>query len=66
MSPDLQGSRRLRQKRTIVVLAVLLIGAGLTILFLLQRMPLPMRILVGLVDVFAGVTLLVLVRQKLT
>ena len=66
MSPDLQSRRRLRQKRTIVVLAVLLIGGGLTILFILQRMPLPMRILVGLVDVFAGVTLLVLVRQKLS
>ena len=54
----------LRQRRTIIALALLLIAAGLTVLFLLERMPLPLRILVGLTDVFGGLTLLVLVRQK--
>ncbi|MGH7956335.1 MAG: hypothetical protein ACREH8_04915 [Opitutaceae bacterium] len=57
-------SQRARQKRMVVVLAVLLIIGGLIILLTLQRMPLPMRILVGLTDVVAGLTLLVLVRQK--
>jgi hypothetical protein len=53
-----------RQKRTIIVLAVLLIVGGLVVLFLLRRLPLPMRILMGLIDIFAGLGLLVLVRQK--
>lgn len=57
-------SRILRQRRTLQALAVLLIAGGLAVLFLLQRMPLPMRILVGLIDVFAGLGFLVLVRQK--
>jgi hypothetical protein len=56
--------RRARQKRTITVLALLLIIGGLAVLLLLQRMPLPMRLLVGLMDVFAGLTLLVVERQK--
>ena len=56
--------RRERQKRTVIVLSVALIAGGVAVLFLLQRMLLPMRILVGLTDIFAGLTLLVLVRQK--
>lgn len=60
MSPD----PRARQKRTIQILATLLIAGGLTVLFLLTRMPPPLRILVGLTDVVAGAVLLVVVRQK--
>jgi hypothetical protein len=60
------AAQRIRQKRTIAALAMLLIAGGLIILFALTRMPLPMRVLVGLIDVFAGLTLLVLVRQKFT
>ncbi len=55
---------RVRQKRTVIVLSIILIVGGLVVLFALQRMPLPMRILVGLGDVFAGLILLVLARQK--
>jgi hypothetical protein len=58
------AARAVRQKRMIVILAAFLIAGGLTVLFALERMPLPMRILVGLTDVFGGLTLLVLVRQK--
>jgi hypothetical protein len=58
------AARAVRQKGMIVILAALLIAGGLTVLFALERMPLPMRILVGLTDVFGGLTLLVLVRQK--
>lgn len=54
-----------RQKRTLLVLASGLIVAGIVVLFFLQRMPLPMRILVGLTDVFGGLVLLVLIRQKM-
>ena len=60
--PD--DAQRQRQKKNITWLATGLIVAGLAILFLLPRLPLPMRILVGLTDIFAGLTLLVLVRQK--
>jgi len=53
-----------RQKRTLRLLAGFLILGGLFILLVLDRMPLPLRLIVGLMDVFAGLGLLVLVRQK--
>ena len=56
---------RARQKRPLVALAILLIGGGACVLLLLARMPLPLRILVGLGDIVAGCGLLVLVRQNL-
>jgi hypothetical protein len=67
MSPDLEpdpAAKRARQKRTITIIAVALIGGGLAILLFLQRMPLPIRLLAGLTDVFAGLVLLVVARQK--
>lgn len=57
-------ARRTRQRRIITSLAGLLIVGGLVVLLVLERMPLPLRILVGLTDVFAGLTILILVRQK--
>ena len=57
-------ARRARQKRTLQILAVVLMVGGLVVLFALQRMPMPLRMLVGLTDVVAGLTLLVVVRQK--
>ena len=56
--------RRARQKTIVTILGFALIAGGLIVLFALKRMPLPMRLLVGLTDVFAGLTMLVLVRQK--
>ena len=53
-----------RQKRTLRLLAGFLILGGLFILLVLDRMPLPLRLTVGLMDVFAGLGLLVLVLQK--
>jgi uncharacterized membrane protein HdeD (DUF308 family) len=58
------AAKTLRQRRIILALALLLIAAGIIVLFVLERMPLPLRILVGLTDVVGGLTLLVLVRQK--
>ena len=60
----MSASLRERQKRTLLILAIVLIAGGATVLLLLQRMPLPLRILVGLGDIVAGCGLLVLVRQK--
>ena len=57
-------TRRARQKRTIQLLAGALLLGGVILLFALDKMPLPMRILVGLTDIVAGLTLLILVRQK--
>lgn len=55
---------RLRQRRIVLTIAPLLIVAGLVVLLFLKRMPLPLRLAVGLADVFTGLVLLVLVRQK--
>ena len=41
----------------------MLIGGGVAVLLLLERMPLPLRLIIGFMDVFAGLGLLVLVRQ---
>ena len=64
LDPVKAAANRARQKRTIIALACVLIAGGLVVLLVLDRMPLPLRILVGLMDVFAGLGLLVLVRQK--
>jgi len=56
--------QRARQKRILVMLATVLIVAGLLLLFVLERVPLPLRILMGLGDLVAGAVLLVVVRQK--
>ncbi len=57
------GSRR-KMRRTLTALAVLLVAMGFLVLFVLQRVPTPLRILMGLGDLFAGLVLLVLIRQK--
>lgn len=57
-------ARRARQKRTLTVLAALLLAMGIVVLFFLQRMPLPLRLLIGLGDIFAGMVLLLFVRPK--
>ena len=53
-----------RQKRLVVFLSVVLIVVGAILIFALRRVPLPMRIMAGLGDVFVGCVLLVLVRQR--
>ena len=58
------AARRARQKKILVLLGFGLIAGGLVILLLLQRMPMPLRILVGLTDIVAGLTMLVVARQK--
>jgi hypothetical protein len=59
-----EADRRSRQRVTIQILAVGLILAGLLLLFVLEKVPLPMRILGGLIDIAIGLVLLVVVRQK--
>lgn len=61
--PD-SAAVRARQKRTLTILAPVLILSGLAVLLLLSRIPLPLRLLIGLTDVIAGCVLLVVIRQK--
>lgn len=63
-SPPSDARLSPRQKRTLRLLAGFLIIGGLVILLVLERMPPPLRIIVGLMDVVAGLGLLLLVRQK--
>jgi multidrug efflux pump subunit AcrB len=58
------AAQRARQKRTLVILATFLIVAGLVVLFALERIPLPLRILMGLTNTIAGAVLLLVARQK--
>ncbi len=55
---------RRRQKRTLTLLGTVLVVAGLVILAFLQRVPLPLRLLLGATDLIAGAVLLLVVRQK--
>jgi uncharacterized integral membrane protein len=52
-----------RQKITVNTLGAFLITIGLIVLIFLDRMPLPLRLLVGLGDVVAGLVLLAAARQ---
>jgi len=56
--------QRARQKRILVVLGAVLIVAGLLLLLVLERVPMPLRILMGLGDLVAGAVLLLVARQK--
>ncbi len=58
------GRLSARQARTLRLLAGVLIVGGIFVLAWLERMPLPLRLIVGLSDIVAGLGLLVLVRQK--
>lgn len=60
MSPD----ERKRYGLKLRALAAVLIVGGFVVLLLLERMPLPLRMLVGATDVIAGVVLLVVAKQK--
>lgn len=65
MNGQTDAARKLaRQKRTVTLLAIGLIVVGMVLLTALRRVPLPMRIMAGLGDIFAGCILLVLVRQQ--
>jgi uncharacterized membrane protein HdeD (DUF308 family) len=64
MNAEPRQCTRRKQKRTLIALAVLLIVGGFVVLLFLERMPLPLRVLVGMSDVVAGLVLLVMARQK--
>jgi hypothetical protein len=55
---------RSRQKVILAVLSGVLMAGGLVVLFLLKRMPFPLRLFVGFGDIVAATALLLLLRQK--
>ncbi len=63
-APQSSPARLARQKKIVHALAAFLIVAGVLLLFVLTRVPLPMRIFAGLGDIVAGCVLLVVARQK--
>jgi hypothetical protein len=66
MSSDPAHVAREREKlrRTVLILAPVLILGGIAILLFLERMPLPLRLLTGIGDIVVGLVLLVLLKQK--
>ncbi len=66
MSSDPAQVAREREKlrRTVLILAPVLILGGIAILLFLERMPLPLRLLTGIGDIIVGLVLLVLLKQK--
>jgi hypothetical protein len=64
MPPPDPAAIRARQKRTLLILATVLILSGAAVLLFLSRIPLPFRLLIGLSDLIAGCVILVVVRQK--
>lgn len=64
MAAEVPSARRIRQKQTLTVLAFALLAGGIAVLLFLHRIPLPLRLLIGLGDLIAGAVLLVVLRQK--
>lgn len=58
------SEKQLRQKKLLLILAVVLIVTGASVLLFLDRMPLVLRLVMGFIDLIAGFTLLVFRRQN--
>ena len=57
-------AQRARLRKQMLALAAVLALGGLVVLAFLDRIPLPLRVAVGLTDLIASAVLLVVVRQK--
>jgi hypothetical protein len=64
MPRSTETTRPSRQKALLLALAAVLMVAGLVVLFLLKRLPLPLRLAMGFVDFTAAAALLLFLRQK--
>lgn len=62
--PEKLARERAKLRRTVLILSPILILGGILILAFLQRVPTPLRILIGIGDIIVGLTLLVLLKQK--
>jgi hypothetical protein len=55
---------RAKLKRTVLILAPLLILGGIAVIAFVDRLPLPARLVLGFGDIIVGLVLLVLLKQK--
>jgi heme A synthase len=53
-----------RQRRILVVMSVVLFLAGVGIMLFLQRLPLPARLGLGIIDVIVAAVLVIFLRQN--
>ena len=56
--------KRIRLRRQMLLLATVLALGGIVVLAFLTRIPLPLRLAVGLTDLIASAVLFLVVRQK--
>jgi hypothetical protein len=53
-----------RQRRILIVMSAVLFLGGLAIMFFLQRLPLPARLGLGVIDIIGAAVLVVFLRQN--
>jgi uncharacterized membrane protein HdeD (DUF308 family) len=58
------AARLARQKRIVMIASCALIVGGFVVMFFVKRLPLPMRILVGMTDMIGGVVLIILAQKE--
>lgn len=63
-APESMPANRARLRRKMLILASILTAGGLVVLLFLDRIPLPLRLAVGLSDLIGAAVLFVVVRQK--
>jgi hypothetical protein len=62
--PESKVTNRTRLRKKMLVLATVLTAGGLIVLIFLNRIPLPLRLAVGLSDLIGAAVLFLVVRQK--
>ncbi len=63
-APASDPAKRVRLRKQMLILATVLAFAGFVVLAFLTRIPLPLRLAVGLTDLIASAVLFLVVRQK--
>lgn len=64
LSPEQVARERARLRRTVLLLAPTMIVAGILIIAFLDRIPMPVRLLMGFGNIIVGLVLLLLLKQK--
>ncbi len=63
-TPASDPAKRVRLRKQMLILATVLAFGGIVVLAFLTRLPLPLRLAVGLTDLIASAVLFLVVRQK--
>ncbi|MCX6955468.1 MAG: hypothetical protein NTV51_25240 [Verrucomicrobia bacterium] len=64
LQPLSEPAQRARLRKQMLALATVLLVGGVAVLAFLTRIPLPLRIAVGITDLIASAVLFLVVRQK--